>query len=155
VAGVVDGAAASAVNLGVFYNSILGVPGDGFSAFIGGTGTGLVVFASDSIPALPGLDIGSPSNKFGTFYGSVSACPLPTVDNALEILDKIEEPTFVGERGHYGLNRKYFDDLTFPQEILFTDAKGRTDIEHNHMLGFLLKALIELKTKVDLLERKN
>lgn len=113
-----------------------------------------VMLGADLIPDATGAyDIGSPTAKIGTLYGSVVACPLPTVDNALDILDTILPPAYVGERGHYGEDRKYFDDLTFPPELLFTDKKGRTDIEHNHMLGFLLKAVIELKAKVDLLER--
>lgn len=150
----VDGVPTSDIHFAIVHNSFTSVPGDGFSILLAGSGTGVIGIATDIYPFVAGIDLGSPTDKFGTFYGSVSACPLPTVENALEILDRIEEPTFVGERGHYGLDRKYFDDLTFPKEILFTDAKGRTDIEHNHMLGFLLKAVIELKAKVDLLENK-
>lgn len=112
-----------------------------------------VMLGADLIPDTnAAYDIGSPSFKIGTLYGSVVACPLPTVENALELLDKIPAPTSVGDRGHYGDDKKYFDDLTFPAELLFTDKKGRTDIEHNHVLGFLLKAVIELKGKVDYLE---
>lgn len=105
---------------------------------------------ADLIPDTNGAyDIGSPSFKIDTLYGSVVACPLPTVENALEILERIPEPTFVGERGHYGEDKKYFDDLTFPEEVLYkNEKKGLIDIEHNHMLGFLLKAVIELNQKV-------
>lgn len=114
-----------------------------------------ITIGADMIPDANGVyDIGSPAFKIATFYGSVVACPLPTVENALEILDRIPEPEFVGERGHYGTDRKYFDDLTFPAELLFTDKKGRVDIEHNHVLGFLLKAVIELKAEVDSLKSK-
>jgi len=117
--------------------------------------TGVVTTERDIVPLTTGAyDLGTPVLKFGTFYGSVSACPLPTVENALEILERIPEPSFVGERGHYG-ERKYFDDLTFPEEVLYTNAKGIVDIEHNHMLGFLLKAVIELNEKVKLLEQSN
>ncbi len=113
-----------------------------------------VNLGADLIPDVTGAyDIGSPSFKIGTLYGSVVACPLPTVEDALALLAQIEAPTFVGARGHYGEDRKYFDDLTFPPELLYTDRKGRTDIEHNHMLGFLLKAVIELSAKVDALEK--
>lgn len=112
-----------------------------------------VTLGADMIPdANNAYDIGSPSAKIGTFFGSVSACPLPTIPNALEILEKIPEPTLVDDRGHYGHDRIYFDDLTFPEEILYTDKRGRVDIEHNHMLGFLLKAVIELNDKVAELE---
>lgn len=112
---------------------------------------GITIISADVQPANPNIDFGSPTNKFGTFYGSVSACPLPTVSNALDIIAQIPEPTFVGERGHYG-DRIYFDDVTFPSEILWTDSKGHTDIEHNHMLGLLLKAVIELKAEIDTLK---
>jgi len=141
-------------NIGVFHNSLSGIAGEGYSVFITGTGTGVIGIASDIIPFAADLDIGSPTQKLGTFYGSVSACPLPTVENALDILDKIPEPSFVGERGHYGLDIKYFDDITFPKELLYTDKKGRVDIEHNHLLGFLLKVVVELKAEIDLLKNK-
>ncbi len=119
------------------------------------TGVSTVALGMDLIPdANAAYDIGSPAFKIGTLYGSVSACPLPTVENALEILDRIPEPTLVGERGHYGEDRKYFDDLTFPEEVLYTNPKGVVDIEHNHMLGFLLKVVIELRAKIKVLENK-
>lgn len=149
------------------YSSLI-VAGEGGISGLGYTTVGgislVLVATSDSRLSLGGdiipdtngaYDIGSPSFKIGTFYGSVVACPLPTVENALEILDRIPAPVFVGERGHYGENRKYFDDLTFPEELLFTDKKGRIDIEHNHMIGFLLKAVIELKAEVDFLKGQN
>jgi hypothetical protein len=145
ISGATDGVVPASGNFNVLHNSLLGVPGEGFSVFLSGSGTGLIAVNSVILPVSAGINIGSATNKFGTFYGSVSACPLPTVDNALDILDKIEEPTFVGERGHYGLDRKYFDDLTFPKEVLYTDPEGNIDIEHNHLLGFLLKSVIELK----------
>jgi len=97
-------------------------------------------------------DIGSPSMKIGTLYGSVSACPLPTISDALEIVRRIPEPTKVGDRGHYG-DRLYFDDLTFPEEVLYTNKKGATDLEHNHLLGFLMKAVVELTKEVDELKK--
>lgn len=155
ISGAEDGVQGNFVNFGVVHNSILGLPSSGYSLFLAGTETtGYIIVQSDILPNIAGIDIGAPANKFGTFYGSVSACPLPTVENALEILDQIPAPTFVGARGHYGEDRKYFDDLTFPAEVLYTDKKGRTDIEHNHLLGFLLKAIIELKAKVDSLEEE-
>lgn len=141
-------------NFGVIHNSIVGVAGEGYSVFLAGNGTGIIGVNSDILPFSAGIDIGSSGNKFGTFYGSVSACPLPTVENALELLEQIPEPAFVGERGHYGLDKKYFDDLTFPQELLYTNEKGKTDIEHNHLLGFLLKTVKELNSKINDLENR-
>lgn len=152
VGGAHNGTFTGVLNLAVVWNSIVGIPGDGFTTYLAGQGAGFVAIGSDVIPAVAGIDFGDPVQKFGTFYGSVSACPLPTVEDALEIVRRIPEPSFVGERGHYGTDRKYFDDLTFPEEVLYTDAKGRVDIEHNHLLGFLMKAVVELTAKVDYLE---
>lgn len=155
VVGTFDGVVNTDVNFGVVHNSLIpSLSGSGFSVIISATGTGIIGIASDIIPFGAGIDIGSASAKMGTFFGSVSACPLPTVENALDILAQIPDPSFVAERGHYGLDRKYFDDLTFPPELLYTDAKGRVDIEHNHMLGFLLKVVVELKAEIDLLKSK-
>jgi len=100
------------------------------------------------------LDLGSSTAKFRNFYGSVIACPLPTIPNALEVLERVPEPTTVGDRGHYGKDRLYFDDITFPKEVLHDTGDGVMDIEHTNMLGFLLKAVIELKDKVKVLENK-
>ncbi len=152
-----DGIFTNNVLFGVFHNSILEVPGEGFSVQLSGTGTGAVYTNSNILPfdAVAGaVNIGAPGAKFGTFYGSVSACPLPTVDNALEMLDRIPEPVDVGERGHYGLEKKYFDDLTMPKELLHTDSQGHVDIEHNHMLGFLLKTVKELKAEIEVLKTR-
>ena len=87
-----------------------------------------------------------------TFNGSVVACPLPTVLNGLEIIRKIPEPTYVGDRGHYG-DGLYFDDLTFPEEVLY-EIDGVKEIEHTHMIGLLMQAVRELTQKVDILEAK-
>ncbi len=126
-----------------------------WSVFLSGRGAGGSINVNSNIyPNRGGLNIGDPSAKFGTYYGSVSACPLPTVDNALEMLDTIPAPVDVGERGHYGLDKIYFDDLTMPKELLHTDSEGHVDIEHNHMLGFLLKVVIELKAEIDGLKSK-
>jgi len=100
------------------------------------------------------IDIGSSSRKFRNFYGSVVACPLPTIPNALEVLERVPEPTTVGDRGHYGKDRLYFDDITFPKEVLHDTGDGVMDIEHTNMLGFLLKAVIELKDNLKVLEDK-
>lgn len=112
-----------------------------------------IMIGKKMLPDGAGYNIGAPGQKFGTFYGSVSACPLPTVEDALEILDTIAEPVFVGDRGHYG-DRKYFDDLGFPESLLWTNSDGYTDIEHNHMLGFLLKVVKELKSEIDSLKSR-
>lgn len=97
------------------------------------------------------LNVGDASNK-STLYGSVVACPLPTVPNALDIIRKIPEPTTVGERGHYG-DGLYFDDETFPDEVLW-EVNGKKELEHTKMIGLLMKAVTELTQKVDDLEKR-
>lgn len=97
-------------------------------------------------------DLGSPSFKLKNIYGNVIACPLPTVENALDIIRRIPEPTKVGDRGHFG-DRLYFDDLTFPEEVLL-ETEHKMEIEHTMMIGLLMKAVTELTAKVDILEAK-
>lgn len=87
-----------------------------------------------------------------TFNGSVVACPLPTVKDALNTIRKIPNPTKVGNRGHYG-DGLYFDDLTFPEEVLW-EIDGVKEIEHTHMIGLLMQAVRELTSKVDALEKE-
>lgn len=158
------------IGLGVGGFSALMVGGDGGWAGIGyadpatdnlvyvmmyATSETTMALGADLIPDADGAyDIGSPSFKIGTLYGSVVACPLPAFENPLEILDRVPAPAYVGDRGHYGENRKYFDDLTFPEEVLFTSKKGIKDIEHNNMLGFLLGVVIELRKEIQELKEK-
>lgn len=95
-------------------------------------------------------NIGAVGAKINTIYRtSEVACPLPTVENALEVLEKIPAPTMdVGDRGHFGDNRLYFDDLTFPDEIALKNEDGTNDIEMTRTIGFMLKAIIELNAQV-------
>ena len=95
--------------------------------------------------------IGTPSAKV-TLYGTHVACPLPTVPDALEIIDKIPEPTNIGDRGHFG-DRLYFDDLTFPEEVLH-EIDGKKEIELTMVTGLLIKAVKELSQKVKDLEQE-
>ena len=87
-----------------------------------------------------------------TFHGSVTACPLPTFEDALEVIRKIPNPVKVGNRGHYG-DILYFDDLTFPVEALY-EIEGKMEIEHTHMIGLLMQAVRQLTEKVDELEER-
>ena len=124
-------------------------------AYFDGTNINEVIFASNSTTILPGatgIDLGSPSNKFSTFYGTVAACSLPTVENALQLLEKIPAPALIGDRGHFGKDKIYFDDQTFPDEITFINSEGNKDIEMTRMIGFLLKTVIELNDKIKILE---
>jgi hypothetical protein len=123
-------------------------------------------FTFNESEPMPNVDLGTPTrpwnivyaNQIGdganktTLYGNVIACPLPTVPNALDIIRKIPEPTYVGDRGHFG-NRLYFDDETFPIEGLL-EIEGKSEIEHTMMIGLLMKAVTELTKKVDDLEKE-
>lgn len=133
----------------------------GGSAYMRAYGGGEVGWAYDSatvwyasnattiLPGAAGVNIGSALNKFGTFYGSVSACPLPVPNRpALDILDELPAPTTVGERGHYGDDILYYDNITAPEELLHTDSEGYKDFEHGKTIGFLMKAVIELHQEV-------
>lgn len=69
IGGAIDGDKASiGINLGVFYNSILGVPGEGYSVFLTGTGTGFIIFGSTVIPATADIDLGTVDNPFRKIY---------------------------------------------------------------------------------------
>ena len=108
-----------------------------------------ITIGADMIPDASGVyDIGAPGSKMGTFYGSVVACPLPTIENPIDVLERIAAPVDVEGRGHYGDDKKYFDDLTFPEELLHTTSKGNKEIEHTTMIGFLLQTVIELNAQV-------
>lgn len=104
-----------------------------------------------TLAAITSVNCGTFTNTVkSTFNGSVVACPLPTVSEALPIIRRIPEPTKVGNRGHYG-DKLYFDDLTFPEEVLW-EIEGVKEIEHTHMIGLLMKAVVELTNEVDLLK---
>ncbi len=155
VGGTTDGAKpVGTPPLAVVHNTIIGVAGDGYCTVLGATGTGKVYINAGVMPLIPGINFGDPGNKFGTFYGTVSACPLPTVPgSALEMLEKIPAPVDVGDRAHFGPGL-YFDDLTFPAELLHTNSDGHVDIELTRMVGFLLQTVKELKAEVDFLKGK-
>lgn len=81
VAGSVDGAEPTGLNIAVQHNSLVGVPGDGFSVFIAGTGTGIVEIGTqlaingeldvqgDILPTVDDMyDIGAPSLRFRNLY---------------------------------------------------------------------------------------
>lgn len=110
-----------------------------------------IVVGCDVLPQTSGVyNIGDASNKFN-FFGTLAACPLPTVNDALSVIDRIPEPVEVGDRGHFGPGL-YIDDLTFPEEILY-EIKGKKEIELTKMVGLLTKAVMELNKKVKDLER--
>ena len=151
--------APSTYDIGALLNAIKNIYADVITAntvgYIGGVTLGASALGCTTA-AIGGVYIGSsaigtPSAKV-TLNGSVVACPLPTVPDALKIIDKIPEPTDVGERGHFG-DRLYFDDLTFPDEVLYK-INGKKEIELTMMTGLLIKAVKELSQKVKILEEK-
>lgn len=70
IAGVIDGEGSSntAPNIAVIYNDILGVPGEGYSVYISGTGTGVVVINGGFIAGGSSDDLGSAGNPFRDLY---------------------------------------------------------------------------------------
>lgn len=85
------------------------------------------------------------------FLGTVTACPLPTFDDALEVIRKVPDPVRISDsRGHFG-DRMYIDDLTFPDEARYT-IEGKREIELTNMVGLLMQAVRQLTDKVDKLE---
>lgn len=69
IGGSLDGQDIYLPAFGVAWNSIVGVPGDGYSVFLSGRGTGVVLINTDIIP-IGTPNIGSPSEPFGTIYAS-------------------------------------------------------------------------------------
>ena len=114
-------------------------------------GLGTTNIKANAIEATQITGPGGSPNKVN-ILANVVACPLPTFEDALSIIRRIPNPILVGERGHFGENRLYIDDLTFPDEALFT-MNGKREIEHTNMIGLLMQAVRQLTKKVDDLER--
>ena len=108
--------------------------------------------------------IGNSNNKQIVYCEGLSACPLPTVDNALQMLDKIKTPkekSKLSKPEHASFEyedktkkRKYFDDIDFPDELTFLNDKGEKDIELIRIIGFLVKSTMELNEEIKLLKTK-
>ena len=107
--------------------------------------------------------IGNNTHKQTIYCGGLSACPLPTVDNALQMLDSIKEPkekTKLSKPEHATFEykektkkRKYFDDIDFPDELTFLNNEGEKDIELIRVIGFLFKTVQELNKEIKLLKK--
>lgn len=143
-------------NLAIQHNEVFGLPGDGYSVLLTGTGVGglyLGSIAQDLLPSVTAtINLGSPSFKFDKVYGTAAACSLPTVEDAISLLEEIPEPSYIGDKGHFGPEKPYFYDQTFPDRLTFINSEGNKDIDLVTICGFLLKAVIELNAKVKLLE---
>ena len=107
--------------------------------------------------------IGTSTNKATIYCGGLSACPLPVVDNALSVLDTMIEPKEKEKLTHpekadfeyasKSKKRKYFDDITFPDELTFINDVGEKDIELIRTIGFCVGALKELNDEVKKLKQ--
>ena len=109
--------------------------------------------------------LGTSSLKWnGVYYQNLYSCPLPTVDNALELLKTISEPKEKSQlkKPHEASyeykdgtkKRKYFDVVDMPEELTSLNDVGEPDIEITRVVGFLFKAVKELNQKVEQLELK-
>ena len=116
---------------------------------------------------LGNCEIGSSAHKATVFCSGLSACPLPSVDNALAKLatvpaakekSALKDPSLA----HFELpdmapmapKRKYFDIDDVPEELTFITREGKKDIELIRVIGFCFQAIKELSTKVAALENK-
>ena len=114
---------------------------------------------------LGNTEIGSAAHKATVFCSSLSACPLPTVDNALDkiavmpaakVKSALKDPSLA----HFEIadlskaKRKYFDIDDVPEELTFVTREGVKDIELIRVIGFCFQAIKELSTKVATLENK-
>ncbi len=69
VGGTIDGAIVTQPQFAVIWNGILGIPGDGYSIFMGPSGTGLVVVKGQVVPFLDDTyDLGDPSLRWRNLY---------------------------------------------------------------------------------------
>lgn len=108
--------------------------------------------------------IGNASTKQTIYCNALSACPLPSTDNALakfktlpqpKTKDKLKKP----EKAHFefkepGKKRKYFDIDDVPDEVTFINSDGEKDIELIRVIGFCFQALKELNEEVETLKKR-
>jgi hypothetical protein len=108
--------------------------------------------------------IGSAAIKQTVYCSALSACPLPSTDNALDKLDLIPEPKLKHQlkhpnKAHFehhnpNKKRKYFDIDDLPEELKFTNNEGEDDIELIRVIGFCFEAIKELNEEVKKLKKK-
>lgn len=108
--------------------------------------------------------IGNASNKQTVYCNALSACPLPSTDNALAKFKTLPEPKTKDklhkpEKAHFefkepGKKRKYFDIDDVPDEVTFINNEGEKDIELIRVIGFCFQALKELNEEVEILKKR-
>ena len=110
------------------------------------------------------LRIGTSTHKATVYCKSLSACPLPTVDNALSKVGSMKEPRFKGalkkpKNAHFEFadetkQRKYFDIDDLPEECRFINDVGEEDVEVIRTVGFLMQTVRELNAEIVKLKAK-
>lgn len=110
------------------------------------------------------LRIGTSTHKATVYCNSLSACPLPTVDNALSKIGSMREPRFKGalknpKKAHFEFSdkakqRKYFDIDDLPEECRFINDVGEEDVEVIRTVGFLMQTVRELHAEIVKLKAK-
>jgi len=108
--------------------------------------------------------IGSSSSKQTVYCNALSACSLPSTDNALDKLNLIPEPKLKQhlknpnkahfEHSNPNKKRKYFDIDDMPDEVKFTNNEGEQDIELIRVIGFCFEAIKELNEEIKQLKKK-
>ncbi|MDD4013243.1 MAG: hypothetical protein PHW14_03525, partial [Candidatus Omnitrophica bacterium] len=108
--------------------------------------------------------IGNASTKQTIYCNALSACPLPSTDNALAKFKTLPEPKTKEklkkpEKAHFefkesGKKRKYFDIDDVPDEVTFINSEGEKDIELIRVIGFCFQALKELNEEVETLKKR-
>lgn len=116
-------------------------------------GSGATPVGSSFLNLVEAVQITGPGLTKATILANVTACPLPTFTDALDVIRRIPDPVRIDDpRAHFG-DRMYIDDLTFPDEALFTIMDKR-EIELTNMAGLLVQSVRQLTEKVDRLEQE-
>lgn len=69
ISGDYDGGPSNPVpNLAIQYNSLFGIPGDGYTIYLAGTGTGFILVNSSVLPFTSDIDLGTIDNRFRKIY---------------------------------------------------------------------------------------
>ncbi len=151
--------------LWIFQNST----GGGWTSMAAASGNGILIGMTSSLNGnVPynsngQVQVGSAYNKAYLYAYGLTACPLPTVDNALDMIDatpdipkskkELEKPS----KAHFEFQdktrkRKYFDDIDIHDDMKTMNDAGEQDVEIVRVVGVLFKAVKELHAKIKVLE---
>lgn len=129
-------------------------------------GSATMTFSNQGLVVTNGVfaTIGSAASKQTVYCNALSACPLPSTDNALAKFKTLPEPKTKDklhkpEKAHFefkepGKKRKYFDIDDVPDEVTFINSDGEKDIELIRVIGFCFQALKELNEEVETLKKR-